>query len=151
VNPTAIAIAVMLFGGVCLSLQAPTNAALSRGVGSPISAAFISFLVGTVGLLVVVLALREKPDIAATRALPGWAWMGGLYGAVLVAATAYAAPRIGIASALTLSVAAQLTAAVTLDHFGALGLPQRPVDSAKVVGLLLVGAGVVLVRRGWPI
>jgi transporter family-2 protein len=138
----------MLLGGAFLALQAPTNAMLARGVGSPINAAMISFLVGSVGLIAATLLLRAKPDLAATRALPWWVWLGGLYGAVLVAATAFAAPRIGVASALTLGVAAQLVVAVGLDHFGAMGLKVRPVDLTKIAGLALVAVGVVLVRKG---
>jgi transporter family-2 protein len=148
VNPAAVALVVMLVGGAMLSLQAPTNAFLGRAVGSPVNAALVSFVVGTLGLAVAALTLRARPDVVAARSLPWWAWLGGLYGAFLVAATAYAAPRIGLASALTVMIAAQLAAALTLDHFGLLGLPARPVDAVKIAGVALVAAGVVLVRKG---
>ncbi len=148
VNQTLPAIVAMLIGGAFLALQAPTNAMLARGAGSPVNAAMISFLVGSVGLVVAALLLRARPDPAVIRGLPWWVWLGGLYGAVLVAATAFAAPRIGLASALTLGVAAQLVVAVVLDHFGWMGLAAKPIDVPKIAGLVLVAAGVVLVRRG---
>ena len=147
-NQTLPAIVAMLIGGAFLALQAPTNAMLARGAGSPVNAAMISFLVGSVGLIAASLLLRAKADPAVIRGLPWWVWLGGLYGAVLVAATAFAAPRIGVASALTLGVAAQLIVAVALDHFGLMGLTARPIDLSKIAGLVLVAAGVVLVRKG---
>ncbi len=147
-NPALPAIIAMLLGGACLALQAPTNAMLGRGVGSPVNAAMVSFMVGSVGLLVAALILRAKPDIGVIRTLPWWVWLGGLYGAVLVAGTTFAAPRIGIASALTIGVAAQLAVAVALDHVGAMGLQARPIDLSKIAGLVLVAGGVILVRRG---
>jgi transporter family-2 protein len=147
-NPAVVAVAVMLIGGGLLALQAPTNAFLGRAVGSPVNAALVSFLVGTVGLAVVALAMRARPDAAAVRALPWWTWLGGLYGAFLVAGVAYAAPKIGVAPALTVMIAAQLVVALTLDHFGLLGLPARPVDLVKIAGVALVAVGVVLVRKG---
>ena len=93
-NPAVFAAAAMLVGGAFLALQAPTNALLVRPLGSPVNAALVSFLVGSVGLAVAAIALQARPDFAAARALPWYAWLGGLYGAVLVAALAYAAPRI---------------------------------------------------------
>jgi transporter family-2 protein len=147
-NPAAFAVVVMLVGGGLLALQAPTNAYLGRAVGSPVNAALVSFVVGTLGLAVAAVAFRAKADLVAIRALPWWTWLGGLYGAFLVAAVAYAAPRIGVASALTVMIAAQLAVALALDHFGLMGLPARPVDLVKIAGVGLVAVGVVLVRKG---
>jgi transporter family-2 protein len=146
-NQGAHAAMLMLVGGAFLALQAPTNALLARSVGSPVNAALVSFLVGSAGLAVAALLLQARPDAAAVRALPWWAWLGGLYGAVLVAATAFAAPKIGVAAALTLVVAGQFVMALALDHFGAMGLVVRPVNLPKVLGLVLIAAGVLLVRR----
>ena len=146
-NQAGFAAFTMLAGGAFLALQAPTNAMLARGVGSPVNAALISFLVGTAGLTIAAVLLQVRPEAGAVRALPWWAWLGGLYGAVLVAATAFAAPKIGVAAALTLVVAGQFVMALALDHFGAMGLVVRPVNLPKVLGLVLIAAGVLLVRR----
>lgn len=140
--------ALMLVSGVLTAMQAPTNARLAAAVGSPINAAFVSFAVGTAALLAVALLLRVKPDAAALKALPWYAWIGGLYGAVFVAGAAFAAPRIGVASTLTLLIAGQLLAAVVIDQIGGFGVPVRPVSLARVAGVALVIGGVILVRRG---
>jgi transporter family-2 protein len=146
-NQAVFAATAMLAGGAFLALQAPTNAMLARGLGSPVNAALVSFVVGSVALVVVAAALNARPDMASVKGLPWWAWLGGLYGAVLVAGAAYAAPKIGVTSALTLVVAGQFFVAVALDHYGAMGLSQRPVNLSKIAGLLLVAGGVFLVRR----
>ena len=131
-----------------LAVQAPTNALLSRAVDSPITAAFLSFVVGTVALGILALLLPSRPDAAGVRALPWYVWMGGLYGAVFVAVTAFGAPKVGVAVLLTALVAGQLGTAVLLDHYGLLGLERHAISAQRVAGLLLVVAGVVLVRRG---
>jgi transporter family-2 protein len=79
--------------------------------------------------------------------LPWYAWLGGAYGAVYVAIAAYAAPKIGIASLITIGIAGQIAIALLLDHYGLLGLPREPVNLGRVLGAILVVAGVVLVRR----
>ncbi len=60
----------------------------------------------------------------------------------------YAAPRLGIASMLTLAIAGQMIAALIVDHYGALGLDRSPVTPGRIAGALLVIGGVLLVRRG---
>jgi transporter family-2 protein len=140
-------ILLVLFGGAMIAVQAPINAMLAKAGGSPVLAALISFAVGTVILLVTWLASSNRPGSTAWAGLPWYAWLGGLYGAIFVAVAAYAAPRIGLASLITIGVAGQIAAALWLDHIGALGLPREPISIGRLVGAILVIAGVVLVRR----
>ena len=144
----ALPIALVFAGGALISLQAPTNSMLARAGGSPVLAALISFAVGTLALLAVWLASGNRPGSEAFGKLPHFAWYGGLYGAFFVAAAAFAAPRIGIASLITIGIAGQIVAALALDHFGVLGLPKDAVTLTKLAGAALVLIGVVLVRRG---
>ena len=146
--PFLIPILLVFIAGGMVAIQAPTNAMLAKAGGSPILAALISFTVGTVALLLVWLATPNRPGPAAFAGLPWYAWIGGLYGAMFVAVAAYAAPKIGIASLITIGIAGQIAVALLLDHFGALGLPRDPISLARVAGAALVMAGVVLVRRG---
>ncbi|HTG63841.1 MAG TPA: DMT family transporter [Sphingomicrobium sp.] len=147
-NPAMLfPILLVLFGGAMIALQAPTNAMLAKAGGSPVLAALISFGVGTVALLATWLASGNRPGTSAFASLPWYAWVGGLYGAFFVAIAAYAAPRIGLASLITIGVAGQIAAALWLDHIGALGLPREPINLGRVIGALLVVAGVVMVRR----
>lgn len=146
-NPLVIALMV-LASGTTVAMQAPTNAVLARTFGSPIVAALISFSVGTAALAAVaLLTYRKAPDWSVVAGLPAWAWFGGLYGAVFVTVAAVAVPRIGIASTLILLIAGQLVTAALLDHVGAFGVAKQAITPLRALGLLLVGAGVVLVRR----
>ena len=138
---------MVLVAGGMIALQAPTNAMLAKAGGSPVLAALISFAVGTAALLLVWLASGSRPRRSAFAGLPWYAWIGGAYGAVYVAVAAYAAPRLGLAALITIGIAGQITMALLLDNFGALGLPREPVNLGRIVGALLVIAGVVLVRR----
>lgn len=147
-NPAmAFPILLALFAGAMIAVQAPTNAMLAKAGGSPVLAALISFAVGTAALLVTWLATGSRPAPSAFAALPWYAWIGGLYGAFFVAVAAFAAPRIGLASLITIGIAGQIAAALWLDHIGGLGLPRDPISLGRIAGALLVVVGVVLVRR----
>ena len=143
-----IPILLVFIAGGLVALQAPTNAMLAKAGGSAILAALISFSVGTFALLVAWGASGNRPGAAAFAGLPWYAWIGGLYGAVFVAVAAFAAPRIGVASLITIGIAGQVAMALWLDHVGAMGLTRDPVSLGKIAGALLVLAGVILVRRG---
>ena len=142
-----IPILLVFIAGGMVALQAPTNAMLAKAGGSPILAALISFMVGTFALLIVWLMSGNRPGSAAFAGLPWYAWIGGLYGAVFVAVAAYAAPKIGLATLITVGIAGQIAMALWMDHVGALGLAREPVNFGRLAGALLVIAGVVLVRR----
>ena len=148
-NPAVLLpIALVFVGGTLIALQAPTNSILAKAGGSPVLAAMISFAVGTVALFLVWLASGNRPGAEAFARLPAYVWLGGLYGAFFVAVAAFAAPRIGLASLITIGIGGQIVMAMALDHFGVLGLPRDAVTLPKLLGAALVLAGVVLVRRG---
>lgn len=138
---------VFAAGGM-VALQAPTNGMLARAGGSPVLAALISFAVGMVVLVSMLVASGHRTSTQSLATLPWYAWLGGAYGAVYVAAAAYAAPKIGLGAFITVGIAGQLLIALWLDHAGALGLPKNPVSLMKMAGLGLVFLGVILVRRG---
>ena len=137
----------VVFGGAATALQAPTNAKMMGAVGSPVNAAFVSFAVGTAALGILAVVLQVRPDIAASRALPWYAWIGGLYGAIFVVAAAWGVPRLGVATTIILMVAGQLLLSVVLDHFGAMGMPKQPISLGRIAGVAMVIAGVLMVRK----
>lgn len=144
--PVLLPFLFAMAAGLCVAVQSPSNAMLARSTGSVWFASLISFT-GGLTMLVAIWALFDRTPLAAVRQAPPWAWIGGLYGVVFVAAVAYATPRLGLAVTLTVTLAAQLTMAITLDHFGLLGLKQEPVTLTRLAGLALVVAGVFLMRR----
>jgi bacterial/archaeal transporter family-2 protein len=147
-NAAALPLALAVIAGVLIAIQAPTNAILGKASGSPVVAAFISFVVGTLALGTMVAARSGRLFAPELRQVPWYAWVGGFYGAFFVAMAAFAAPRIGVATMLTAAIGGQILAALMLDHFGLLGLARQPVSVERIAGAILVLLGAVLVRRG---
>jgi transporter family-2 protein len=134
-----------LIAGACLPLQAGINGQLARQVSSTLSAALISFIVGTLALLLLVLIQREAPSLGALKGLSWWHWSGGLLGAFFIFVAAFAGPRIGALLLMALVLAGQL--GMALDHFGWAGFREAQVSLGKIGGLLLIVAGIWLIRR----
>ena len=133
--------------GIGLSLQVGVNAQLSEWIGDPIRASLVSFAVGTLALgLASLVVAKPWPALAHLGQAPWWVWTGGVLGAVYVASSVVAAPRLGAAVLVALVVAGQSLASVVLDHFGWVGFPEHAVTPGRIVGVILLVVGVVLVR-----
>ena len=134
--------------GFGLTVQVAMNAQLRKVLQSANSAALISFLVGTLGLIVLVVALRTPlPERESWAAVPAWAWFGGLLGAFYVASSTVVAAELGATTLLGLALLGQLSTALLMDHFGWLGLPENPVTWSRLAGVALLAVGVWLVSR----
>jgi len=137
----------MLVGGA-LTVQIGMNATLARAIGSPLWASAINFAIGLLALVGFAAVAGSRASTGALGQMPGWAWMGGLLGAIYVASVTVLGPRLGGMTMLALVIGGQLTVALVVDRFGILGYPQIAVTPTRLLGavLLLVGA-LLIVRR----
>ena len=141
------ALALAVLAGAMLPIQARINAELARGIGGPTRAAFVSFLVGTLALAVVALAAtRGLPSAERLASVPWWAWIGGFLGAFYVFGAIVSAPRLGAVLLVAAVVAGQAAASLVVDHFGWVGFAEHPISAGRIAGVVLVAAGVLLVR-----
>jgi transporter family-2 protein len=133
--------------GAMLPFQFGINAQLAHWLGSPLRAAFVSFLVGTIALLVLSAFVR-KPLPSATRlgAVPWWVWIGGLLGAFYVAGSIVTAPKLGAVTLTAAIVAGQALASTLVDQYGWVGFKEHHLTPGRGVGIVLVGVGIALVR-----
>jgi transporter family-2 protein len=134
--------------GFGLTLQIGMNSKLRTVLQNANTAALISFLVGTAGLVVLLAVTRTPMPARDTLAsIPAWAWFGGLMGAFYVAISTVVASQLGTASLLGLALSGQLAMALVVDHFGWLGLPENPITLTRLAGVALLGLGVWLISR----
>ncbi|MDQ5834824.1 MAG: DMT family transporter, partial [Actinomycetota bacterium] len=142
------AVLVTVAAGGIVAAQAPANNVLSDRVGS-LGAALVSFVVGTVLILVVTFAFAGgiKGDEGAES--PAWYYwvLGGVGGVSIVLATLITVRELGAGGITAATIAGQLTLSVVLDRMGVLGLDERAISWEKIVGIALLAAGTVLIVR----
>jgi transporter family-2 protein len=139
---------IALIAGGLIALQAPINAEAAARLGHPLTAAAMSFVVGTVGLIVLVALLApESARLASFKSLPLYMLLGGgLLGAIYVTVNLILAPRIGVAAIMALGIAGQLVTALLVDRLGLFALMERGSTLGRVSGALLVLVGALMVR-----
>jgi len=133
--------------GTVLPVQVSLNGQLGKQLGSATWATVISFAVGTIALVVLLLVGRGRiPSRHDLKTAPWWAWSGGILGAFYVWATITLVPRLGTAVLFSLIIAGQMLFSLAADSFGWLGISRRPFRGAVAAGALMVALGVMLIR-----
>ncbi len=128
--------------------QASINNNLAGVVKSPILAAFVSFVIGTLALFVYILATGiPLNNLASIKNASIISWTGGLLGAFFVASTIILVPKLGVALTFSLVIAGQMLITLVLDHYGFLGVPVKEVNIQRLLGIALIIGGVVLIRK----
>jgi len=147
-STTYLFLFVALVAGAMMPIQAALNNRMAVAIESPILAALISFLVGTLAIIIyAVISGESLSAIATARNAPAIAWAGGLLGAFFVTATVILLPRLGVAMTFSLVIAGQMLVTLVVDHFGLLGVPVKPVNFARIGGIALITGGVILIRK----
>ena len=142
-----LAIVLVALAGIFVGMQAPINARLGRQVGS-LQAASVSFLVGTIALLgVAAISSGGLSGITSAGKAPWWALIGGLLGAFYVTIAILTVRTLGVSGLTATVIAAQLATAVVIDRFGLLGVARQELGAPRIIGLVLLLAGVILVVR----
>ena len=81
--------------GVAMAFQTAINAQLREQLHSPLQAALLSFLIGTIVLAVMVFQSAEKPSLSEISNIPWLLWTGGFLGVYAISMSIYTAPKLG--------------------------------------------------------
>jgi transporter family-2 protein len=133
--------------GASFVMQQAVNADLRASLNSAAWAGFVSYLGGTICMVVLAAVTREGlPSAAAVTGSHWWAWGGGLFGAIYIAISILLVPRIGAATFVALLIAGQTLTSLVFDRYGLFGVPRHAMDVKRIVGAMLLMGGTVLVR-----
>src|SRR5262245_40497468 len=141
---TLIFAALAVAAGAAVAFQGATNQGLlkSAGIGP-------ALIVNTVVVLFGVIALWLATGTKKTFFPAGASWtlyLGGVFGLIIITAAVLVFPRLGAAYAIALMVCGQCLAALVIDHYGLMGMEKNPATLPRLIGMLLVVAGVTVFR-----
>ncbi|QMU31285.1 DMT family transporter [Adhaeribacter radiodurans] len=147
--PKEIYYVIAFIAGSGIAVQSGANAQLRLLVNNPLVTALISFLVGAVALVILVIATasKELPSGQVLTHIAWWKWLGGIMGAFYIVSVVITAPKIGAANTLGFVMAGQLLFAVLFDHFGWLGFQTHPVSPLRILGVALLLLGIYLIQK----
>jgi transporter family-2 protein len=132
--------------GLLVGLQPAANAAMSEHVGD-LGAAFVSLLVATAIIGVLLLVAGHPGRLTGVSALRPEYLLGALGGAAVVAIGLVAVKPLGAGAVIALLVAGQLIISIVADRLGWFGLHHVGIGTGRLLGVALVIAGTALVTR----
>lgn len=138
-----------IFAGMLMATQSAINGKLGSILASPVHAAFISFLVGTIFLFIIVTFIRREIHqlkFAIGKDKPKWIWIGGILGSFFVFGMSYLVPIIGTGLVVIICLFGQIICSILLDSFGWIGAKQKKVTGVQYLGLLFIFGAIILIR-----
>lgn len=131
--------------GIAMTFQTAINAQLREYLHSPLQAALLSFLVGTIVLAVFVFFQSQpKPSFAQFTQIPWYLWLGGCLGVYAISISIYAAPKLGFLTLSGLIIFGQISMSMVMDQFGLLGVEKTPINWQRLLGSVVIFFGVLL-------
>lgn len=147
---TMFLVMLMVFAGGIAAAQSAINAQLSGYLGNPIGASFISFLVGTLVLGLLLLFSKQKmPGVELLTNTPPRYLLGGICGCVFITTAIYLVPKIGVVNVLFLGLAGQMIVSLAIDSFGLFEIKQQPISLVKATGVVLILSGIIVLKSGF--
>lgn len=136
-----------IMAGSMITIQSLLNAALGKKTGNLGSVLVLTIV--SISLLVLLIILF--PNTANLKNIPGlsewYLYVGGVLGVAILAAPIFLIPRIGATSTFTALVVGQLFLALIIDHFGLFSFPKIEINLMRVMGIILLIAGVFLIKQ----
>lgn len=136
---------VAIISGTLMALQGVFNTAASKQASTWTVAAFVNMT----GLLVCLGAWKWTEQVNVGRIFsvrPLYLLLGGVLGAAITFTVILSMNQIGPARATLFIVIAQLLCAYIIELLGLFGTEKTPLDSRRILGMLLAIAGVVIFK-----
>ena len=134
--------------GTCLAIQPIFNTTVAKFTGSMWYAALCSLSVSiTLVLFICFISDRfETLRHGGAAHIPKYFILAGICGILILAFTVFCITKIGPVLTASITVTVQMIVATLTAHYGWFGIAQEPINIIKIIGIMLLVAGVVLVK-----
>ena len=136
-----------LLAGAAIATQASMNAQLGVLLRSSVWATAIAFTSSMlVTFTVLLVSSQHLPKMEIWQAVPLHLWFGGVLSALGVGLFYFLIPKMGVGPMMSFALTGQLLVAMLASHYGWFGLPVKPLDSLKVLGIVSLICGILLIN-----
>ena len=147
-NTQLLFIVLAVLAGAMIPFQSAMNTQLGKSLQSPYYSALTVFVVAAIGLTLYNLVSQQTlPGSSQFTNAPWWSYLGGILGGTYILLIVICAPKLGIGNVTLVVLLGQVIAALLIDQVGLLNAPVHRINWQRVAGVLLVIAGVYVVRK----
>ena len=134
--------------GAGIPLIGVLNSGVARSVGNPYAATAVMFVMAAIVAFGITLPLYGHPTLAQLGSAPPVSYAAGLLIGFYGLSATVIIPRFGAASFIAYILIAQLLTSAVIDQFGLFGMERQPLDTMKLIGLLVIATGIVVMETG---
>ncbi|MEN8241848.1 MAG: DMT family transporter [Chloroflexota bacterium] len=139
-----LVILIGLVSGASIGLQGPMANMISQRLGVMESVIIVHIGGALAGILALLAFGKGTGKLSQWRELPWYLLAAGIFGLVVLSAYTYMIPRIGVTTAVLVTVTGQLAVSAVLDQYGFLGAEIRPLTLPRLLGIVVMFLGVWL-------
>jgi len=125
--------------GILISLTILQNGELAGLYGLYVSTVFIHLT----GLMIIGPVVFFKKDKPFEKMQKWYLYLGGAVGLITVVCTASSFGRISVSAIMALGLLGQSITGLFVDRFGLMGMPRYPFYKSKLIGLVIILAGII--------
>lgn len=138
----------IILGGLLQSCGAAMNGQLNKSMVNPWLASAVSFSLITFFFVAAFFMMPSPlPTGKDLAAMPWWAVVGGLVGAVQVYAGLTLVNKVGAGPFVGFTVSAALIASIAIDNFGWFHMEVHPINIWRTLGGVLMIGGITLIAK----
>ncbi|MBV6713311.1 DMT family transporter [Paenibacillus chitinolyticus] len=141
-----LGIMLAVLAGSLVSLQTVFNSKVNERTGSWATTTLVLGM-GFLASLTISLLVEGKQTFALQN-MQLWYWVSGMIGVGVVICLVQGMKLLGPTYAISIVLTAQLSFALLWDSLGWLGLEKVPFTLNKLIGVLVIVAGIVLFKFG---
>lgn len=146
-NNTLFLVVIAAIGGIAVSVQGQFMGIMDKGMGTKESVFLTYALGGFIMLVYLLLAPGSFSFKALGNSIPLYTLWSGVLGLIIVSAISYTIPRLGLATAFTIVIAAQFLITAMIEQFGWLEATAQPIHWGRLAGFFSIILGVWLVAK----
>jgi len=134
--------------GIMVVIQGGINARLGIILNNSLLATTTALVVSaSLTVVAALITVKHLPGSSQLKLVPAYMWFtGGVLSFSAVSLFYYIIPRIGISTAVTFGLTAQIIFAAIAGHYGWFGMPVEPISIKKIIGMIIMALGVGLIK-----
>ena len=138
----------IFLAGMLQAVGAAMGGQLNKSLQNPWLATSVSFLLVLFTTATLFACMpKPLPTVGDFAAMPWWAPLGGIVGAVAVVAGFLLIQKLGAGPVNGVTITANIIASLAIDHFGLLRMEQHSMNPYRLGGAVLMIAGVTLIAK----
>ncbi|MCC6862501.1 MAG: DMT family transporter [Bryobacterales bacterium] len=133
-----------MFLGAVLAIHLAMNGKVGAVLNNPRVGNALFWCIGALAAVAIGMTGWTSSALAPLKSVHPVLLTAGVLGACLVFAIAWLIPQVGAGPVMITLLAGQILGGLLMSHFGWLGSPVQPITFMKLLGVMVMIAGVVL-------